>query len=441
LSTSTIAVDTEFTSRDLDSSYEESESTQITLDGSNVTITGDGATESNGVITITAEGTYIFTGTLSDGQIVLEAADTDKVQIVLNGVTIHNSDSAAIYVKSADKVFITLAADTVNTLTDGSSYVQTDENTVDGVIFSKSDLTFNGTGTLNITATYKHAVVSKDDLVITGGTYNITAASDSLKSNDAIKISDGIIHIDSSNGQGITAKNDEDSTQGYVFISGGTINITNCTEGIEGTAIIIVGGTINITAQDDGFNASNGMASSAEMNADSNCYLSIAGGTITVNAQGDGLDSNGSIYVSGGTIMVSGPTNSGNGGMDYNGTAQITGGTIIVAGSTGMAQAFSDSSTQYSLLYNLTSTCSAGTEIVLTDSDGNVIASYTPDKEYQSVVISTPDMTNDATYTLTCGSQTADITLSSVVTSNGQTGMGGMGGMGGHGNGGGKGGW
>ena len=160
------------------------------------------------------------------------------------------------------------------------------------------------------------------------------------------------------------------------------------------------------------------------MGNDANCYLSIAGGTITVNAGGDGLDSNGSMYISGGTITVSGPTDGGNGALDYNGTADVSGGTVLVAGSTGMAQGFSDTSTQYSLLYNLTSVCAAGTKVTLTDADGNVVASYTPDKEYQSVVISTPDLKSGATYTLTCGSQTADIQLTSVVTSNGNTGMG-----------------
>jgi hypothetical protein len=158
------------------------------------------------------------------------------------------------------------------------------------------------------------------------------------------------------------------------------------------------------------------------MENDTNCYISISGGSITVNAAGDGIDSNGSIYISGGTIFVSGPTDSMNAGMDYNGTADITGGTIIVAGSSGMAQGFSDTSSQYSILYNLSSVSAAGTEIKLTDADGNVVASFTPDKEYQSVVISTPDLANGQAYTLISGDLTADITLSSIVTSGGEAG-------------------
>ena len=165
------------------------------------------------------------------------------------------------------------------------------------------------------------------------------------------------------------------------------------------------------------------------MENDENCYLSISGGKISVNAEGDGLDSNGSIYISDGEIYVSGPTQNGNGSLDYNGTADISGGTVVAAGSSGMAQGFSDTSSQYSLLYGFTSVCAAGTEIVLTDAQGNEIVSYTPDKEYQSVVISTPKLEKDATYTITSGSQTADITLASIATGSGSTGRG-MGGPG-----------
>jgi hypothetical protein len=435
--TSTIAVDTEFSDRDTDSSYDDSTATHITLNGSTIQVDGDGAAASNGVLTISSAGTYVITGELTDGQIVVEAGDEDKVQIVLNGVTIHCSDNAPLYVKNADKVFVTLNKDTENTLTDGSSYVQSDDNNVDSVIFSKSDLTINGSGTLNITANYENAIVSKDDLVITGGTYNITAVEDALNGKDSVKIKDGIFTIDSSEGKGITSKNDEDNTKGYVYIGGGTIAIKDSYEGIEGTAIIIEGGSIDITSSDDGFNAASASAAESDTSAkggqaamenDENCYISISGGTIKVNASGDGLDSNGSMYISGGTVYVSGPTNSGNGGLDYNGTADISGGTVVVAGSSGMAQGFSDTSSQYSLLYNFTSSIAAGTEVTLTDESGNVVLTYTPDKDYQSVVISTSDLKEGSTYTLSSGSQTADIEITSIATSAGASG-----GMAGHG--------
>ncbi len=505
MTTSTVVIDKEFTASDLDVGYEDSTATHITLSDTDIEVSGNGATSKDGVLTISDEGTYVITGTITDGQIVVDAEDTDKLQIVLNGVSITCTDYAPIYIKNADKVFITLAENTVNTLIDGAEYIQTDEKTVDGVIFSRADLTINGSGTLNITGNYKHGILSKDDLVITGGTYHITAVKDALNGKDCVKINDGVFTLSATTGSGIQSKNGDDTTKGYVYIAGGDINVIKCNEGIEGTVIIIEDGTINITADDDGFNAASGTAdttdtttsttdttdttastkepkssdatmkegttaknstsddaiadnatpnnltadntttdtSNPQMNGfggnrgqggfgggnntfevDTNCYISIEGGNITIDASGDGIDSNGSLYVSGGKLYVNGPTSGGDGSLDYNGSAEITGGTVMVAGSSGMAQGFSDTSTQYSLLYNLTTASEGGTEVKLTDSAGNIVVTFTPNKQYQSIVISTPDLKKDATYTLTSGDQTADITLSSIVTSNGQQGMG-----------------
>lgn len=497
ISTSTVVIDKEFTASDLDVGFEESTATHITLSDTNIDVSGNGASSKDGILTINDEGTYVITGTITDGQIVVDAQDTDKLQIVLNGVSITCADFAPIYIKSADKVFITLQENTVNTLIDGTEYVQIDDKNVDGVIYSRADLTINGSGTLNITGNYKHGIISKDDLVITGGTFNITTVKDALNGKDCVKIKDGTFTLSSTTGNGIQSKNGDDTTKGYVYISGGNINVVKCSEGIEGTVIIIEDGTINVIADDDGFNAASGTADTTDttnttnttdvknstdttdtaadgkepknsegtipdsttadnsstngstfnpqqngfggkgqggfgggenpFEVDTNCYISIEGGNITIDASGDGIDSNGSLYISGGTLYLNGPTSGGDGGLDYNGTAQITGGTVIVVGSSGMAQGFSDTSTQYSLLYNLTADSEAGTEVKLTDSEGNVVISYIPNKQYQSVVISTPELKKDGTYTLTSGDQTADITLTSVVTSNGEQGMGGQG--------------
>lgn len=486
ISTSTVVIDKEFTASDLDVGYEESTATHITLSDTNIDVSGNGATSKDGILTISDEGTYVITGTITDGQIVVDAKDTDKLQIVLNGVSITCANYAPIYIKSADKVFITLQENTVNTLIDGAEYVQMDEKNVDGVIYSRADLTINGSGTLNITGNYKHGIISKDDLVITGGTYNITAIKDALSGKDCVKIKDGTFTLSTTTGNGIQSKNGDDTTKGYVYISDGVINVVKCNEGIEGTVIIIEGGTIDVTADDDGFNAASGTADTTDevstetiyngttkneatndrttnksstnngttneatsnepqMNGfggkgqggfgggenpfevDKNCYIQITGGNITINASGDGIDSNGSLYISGGNLYIYGPTSGGDGSLDYNGVAQITGGTVLVAGSSGMAQGFSDTSTQYSLLYNFTAASEAGIEVKLTDSKGNEVASFLPKKQYQSVVISTPELKKDETYTLTSGEQTAEITLSSIVTSNGNQGMGGQG--------------
>ena len=461
---SELVVDKEFSAKDMEVGYDESTATQITLNGKNISVTGKGAAISGERLTISEKGTYVIQGTLTDGQIIIDAEDSDKIQLVLNGVDISCFDSAPIYIKNADKVFLTLVDGTENTLTDGSEYLQEYDNTVDAVIFSKSDITINGNGSLDITANYKHGIVSKDDLTITGGNINISAVKDTLNGKNSVRIKDGTITLTTVKGNGIQSKNDEDETKGYVYICGGTIHIVNSVEGIEGTVIVIDDGEIAITAQDDGLNAAAAKteetskepievdaASGATKDSDfaiqkgadgmggirgnefennTNVYILITGGNITINAQGDGIDSNGSFYVSGGSTYVSGPTDNGNAGLDYNGSAEITGGTIVIAGSAGMAQGFSESSSQYSILYNFSGACEAGTAITLTDNNGNVMISYTPEKEYQSVVISSPMLQKEATYILSCGNQTAEVTLSSVVSGNGKSDMPGPGGMG-----------
>lgn len=187
-------IDTEFTDREKSGSYKASEAVKITLNKTTATVSGSGAKADGSTITITEEGVYIVSGTLEDGQIIVDASDFDKVQIVLDGVHINCETNAAIYVREADKVFITLAENSSNTLGGGNEYTQIDDNTVDGVIFSKSDLVCNGTGSLTIEADYKHGIVSKDDLVITGGTtivYGPTSDGDSALDYDGSAIVTG----------------------------------------------------------------------------------------------------------------------------------------------------------------------------------------------------------------------------------------------------------
>lgn len=526
-------VDINFTDRDKSSEYDESSAVNITLNGSSAVVSGIGVNISGSTVTITSAGTYIISGSLSDGQIVIAASDSDKVQLVLNNAEINCNTSAAVYVKSADKVFVTLPAGTTNSLGGGTEYVQTDDNTVDGVIFSKSDLTLNGTGTLKIDADYRHGIVTKDTLCITGGTYVIDAVKTCLAGKDGIKILDGSFTL-TAGSKGLNSGNDDDAKAGSIYIAGGTftikseddsihadgsciiaggtytiaagddgihanydtiitdgsITITDSYEGIEGRRITVSGGTINLTASDDGINAATGGSSdeqrmpggqqgefggfgrqkgadvqsqdgqqSQEMQmpqdgqqpqemqapasrsaSDDDVYVKITGGTITVNAGGDGIDSNGNLYITGGTVYVAGPTSNGDGALDYEEEASITGGTLIAAGSSGMAHGMGSNSTQCSMLVNLSETIAAGSVISLKDSSGNVLISWTSPKQFSSVVISTAELAQGSTYALVTGDTQTEVTLSSVATTSGSAGFGGgFGGAGGRGgNGGGR---
>ena len=516
-----------FSDRDKDASYDESSATQITLSDSKAEVTGNGATANGTTVTISTEGTYIISGSAKDAEIIIDADDKDKVQLVLDNCNITNDDSACILVNKADKVFLTLADDSENTLSDtDEEYTQsTDDYTVSGVIFSRSDITFNGSGSLTINAGYKHGIVCKDDLKVTGGSYQITSAEKGIAANDSIRIADASFTIDAGN-DALHTSNGDDEGKGYLYIAGGTfdiksdddaihaktclvitggdINIEESYEGLEGATIDIEGGDIDVMASDDGINAAykrsdsvdtadeqekhqeassdmdanvptetemntstqanetyytgndsetsvqntltaekignhanmvgnanmggghNGMdggPGGGMMDTQADAYIKVSGGDVYVNADGDGVDSNGMIYVTGGTLTVEGPTNSANAALDYGIGAEISGGTAIFAGSVGMAENFDENSTQYSVLYNFDSVISAGTEVSLLDESGQKLMTFTPCKEYQSVIFSCAEL-KEGSYTIKAGDTEEEITVNSVSSSNGAGGMG-----------------
>ena len=255
----TLSYDDMFTDRDLDVGYEESDSVKISLsddatnvssgssDNSSTDDTVDGVTVDGNVITITSGGTYIISGTLSEGQLVVDA-DDEKVQLVLDNADITCATSAAIYVKSAGKTFITLAEGSENIIMNTAEFEAIDDNNIDAVIFSKDDLTLNGSGTLTINSENGHGIVSKDDLKITGGTYNITAASHALSGKDSVRIAEGTFNLVSGK-DGIHSENTDDSSKGYVYIAGGEFIIDSTGDGIDASNIVqIDDGTFDITA-------------------------------------------------------------------------------------------------------------------------------------------------------------------------------------------------
>jgi nitrogen fixation protein FixH len=517
-------------------------STAIELKGTSATIGGSGAEVKDGSVTITAAGTYVLSGTLSEGQIIVDVQNEGIVRLVLNGVELHDSDSAPIYVKEAEKAIITLQEGTENVVTDGATYVFADASTEEpnAAIFSKADLTINGTGKLSVTAIYNDGITSKDDLKIMAGTIEVQAADDGIIGRDMVAVADGNITVNAA-GDGIKSTNDEDTAKGFIAIStgtfdieagsdgiqaetsvvidggtytmvtgggsengevkmgdkgqgmgmggnrtsesatevettatetettsakglkaggnitvnngsvtidsaddavhsnsnisitggdigittgddgihadtlvnlsGGTIDIKKSYEGIEGANITIAGGEIHVVASDDGVNVAGGNDEATEVGTQgqdqfsesATNLLTISGGILTIDSAGDGLDSNGSISMTGGTVIANGPTNDGNGTLDYDGSFEMSGGTLVAAGSSGMAQAPADESSQFSVSMTFTETQQAGTLVHLEDSEGNIILTFAPSKDHQTVVISSPDLKEGGSYTLYTG--------------------------------------
>lgn len=325
--TSTIDVSSQFSDRDLDGTYDESSAIKVQLNGSSASCDSDAVTISGSQIIVKEEGVYLFSGSLTDGQIVVSAGDTDKVQIVLSGAEITSSTSAPIYVLEADKVFITLAANTENTLTNGGEYVAIDENNIDGVIFSKADLTLNGTGTLTINAPVGHGVVSKDDLVITRGTYIITAESQGLSGKDCIAIADGSFTIVSGK-DGIHAENEDDTTLGSLYIAGGSFDIDAQGDAVSASGTLqIDGGSFDLftgegsasvtmtsstfgpgerggfTAQTDTSTASEDTTSQKGIKGEGT--FTINGGVFTIDTVDDCFHAGGELYIASGEFNLS----------------------------------------------------------------------------------------------------------------------------------------
>ena len=382
-----LAEDTHYSAKDLtwDSSSE------VTIDLSNPTAT-DGVTVSDGVITITKAGNYKLTGTYS-GQIKVEAADSDMVRLILNNATITNSTGAAINVVEADEVVIYTASGTTNTVSDGSSYSDTASGSPDAAIYSKSDLTLAGEGTLKVEGKYEEGIHTTDGLVIASGTLEVSAANTGIKGKDYVDILDGTITVTATK-DGIKATNDTDGNRGWVRlsggtvnisagddgfkaervleISGGTLNITQANEGIEAQYINILDGTVNVTSSDDGINASYSTTTSSDSTSTESASTSTtqttqgnqsaqgnaaqggqapAGGQAPSGTMGSGTTGQppagggmggggmggggGTFEVVDATINITGGTvtvNANGDGIDSNGTATLSGGTLIVNG-------------------------------------------------------------------------------------------------------------
>ncbi len=490
----------------------------IRLNGRTITVEGEGATVDGRKVTITAAGTYSLSGTLNNGQLVVDTADDQPVRLIFNGVDISNSTSAAVYIMNADKVIIILAENTENHITDGEEYIfeapEVDEP--NAAIFSRENLTIHGEGSLTVDGLFNDGIGSKDGLIISSGNITVNAVDDGIRGKDYLIVKNGNLTVNAG-GDGLKSDNTTDSTRGYVYIVDGILHITAggdaiaaetdvligggeiilsagggstsrvytgpSTKGINAGDVLIIddgtitinstddglhsngslainGGSITISTSDDGIHATSEVAINggetsivrsyegiesrsvisindgiihvtssddalnvgAERGAGGrggyrmpgggggftsggNYYIYINGGYLVINSGGDGIDANGSIEMTDGTVIVNGPTSSGNGALDHSGF-RITGGFLLAAGSSRMAQSPGTSSTQNSVLLTFRSYIQAGTLFCIRDSNGNEILRFTPVKMFQSVAFSSPELKRGSTYEVYVGGST-----------------------------------
>ena len=527
------------TSFQAQTSYDESQASQIKLADQTATVTGQGASFSDQTLTISQAGTYVLTGSGKNLKLVVEAADTDQVHLVFQNLTLEG-EGTLLQINKAQEVVISLAEGSQNALTES---LASDDEKVKATIHSQVPLTLNGTGNLTLTALTKNALEVEDDLKVLGGTYAVKAANHGFKAEGALDIEAATLTIEAGK-DGLHAEHDETTERANISlnptqlsiaatedgvdagneltIKGGTITVSQSEEGLEARVIRQLGGDVTIKSSDDGVNASAGSSSktsdtsatskTTEASATSNSadtspsasqatsnsadtsssasqatsdsgaasapdsqatadsaatnqtdqaskdknqtppappsgqappqggqppqdgqgpggmppggqeesdpslQIILAGGTLTVDAEGDGIDSNGTVTISGGSLVVNGSVQGGNGPLDASGDITITGGTVWALGTSDMLQGFAQGSTQASITANIAGT--AGQTLIILDANGKEVARQTASKDFQAVIMSSADLVDGQTYTIQVDgtTQTATAALVTPVT-------------------------
>ena len=429
----------------------------ITLNTTSISTTSANVTISGTTATITKAGSYILSGNLTNGQLIVKT-DTGIVKIMLNGATMANSSTSPFYIKSASKAIIFLADGSTNSVSDASTYANSDEPNAS--LFSNTYLAFTGTGSLTVKGNYNDAISSDDQIIINNGNITVTAKDDGIRGKDYLKVNGGTIKATAGTGHALKSDNSTDAGYGYVevnggnltlsstsadgihakkrviindgklsisapasqglrsdslvVVNGGTTTITASNEGVESPIITFNGGTTDITASDDGLNATYGNGSESNDNS----LLLIAGGYLAISAKtGDGLDSNGNIKMTGGTAIVHGPSSQPEVGIDYNGTFNISGGLLMVSGpnSGNMIQTTSTSSSQYTI--KITSS-SIGTNLIhIEDASGTDLITFKPIRSAYYLVFSSSGLKSGSSYSIyTGGTYTGGTTINGYST-------------------------
>ncbi|MBQ5956571.1 MAG: carbohydrate-binding domain-containing protein [Clostridia bacterium] len=367
-------------------------------------------------LTVNGTGTLYVTGNYKHGIVCKDDLVLTNVKLTISSIKTGITGKDSVKIKNA---VITIYAGTDgirsdNDEEDHKGYIMIEGASVsiepqddgiqaeDLIMINSSDITIKGGSSSD------KGIKSEASIIIYSGDVSIDTEDDAINATESVQIFGGKTTL--------STKDDGIHADGSLIITGGTVIVEDSYEGLEAETISIYGGEISVYAEDDGINACGGNDGSGTGNMFMDSFqnttgsITIAGGTVYVNAKGDGIDSNGSIYISGGTITVDGPANNGNGALDYNTTATITGGTFIATGSSGMVQSMSSAENQGVILCTFDG-LSAGTTIILQDGKGNIVAEVTPTKTYSSIVISSPEITEGNTYVL----KTGDTVLSTII--------------------------
>lgn len=301
-------IDPDYTADELDYDYDEAEVVAITLNGDNISCKSSDVNIDGSTITIQKAGTYLLSGTLTAGNIIVDSDDKENVRLIFNGVEISNSTTTPLYIKNAEKTIVTLVDGTENTLSDGENYILDDENNNEpnGTIFSKDDLVINGLGSLTINANYNHGIQSKNLLKIISGNIDIISNGDSIIGKDGVIVKEAVINIESQE-DGIKATKVEEN-KGYIYLYNPEITIKAKKDGIQAvTCLYVKDGKYNIETGETNENSQSNSDTSTDYSRKgmkAGVDITIENGEYTIDSEDDGIHSNNSITVNAGTVNM-----------------------------------------------------------------------------------------------------------------------------------------